>query len=30
VLTWWLGSYALVFGVMLLVFGFKLRSIVEA
>jgi uncharacterized membrane protein HdeD (DUF308 family) len=29
VLTWWLGSYALVFGVMLLVFGFKLRSIVE-
>jgi uncharacterized membrane protein HdeD (DUF308 family) len=25
VLTWWLGAYALVFGVMLLVFSFKLR-----
>ncbi|HEY8335830.1 MAG TPA: HdeD family acid-resistance protein [Tardiphaga sp.] len=26
VLTWWLGAYALVFGVALLVFSFKLRS----
>jgi uncharacterized membrane protein HdeD (DUF308 family) len=26
VLTWWLGAYALVFGVALLVAGFKLRS----
>jgi uncharacterized membrane protein HdeD (DUF308 family) len=26
VLTWWLGSYALVFGVALVVFSFKLRS----
>jgi uncharacterized membrane protein HdeD (DUF308 family) len=26
VLTWWLGAYALVFGVLLLVFGFKLRT----
>jgi uncharacterized membrane protein HdeD (DUF308 family) len=26
VLTWWLGAYALVFGVALAVFSFKLRS----
>ncbi|MBV8912636.1 MAG: HdeD family acid-resistance protein [Acetobacteraceae bacterium] len=26
VLTWWLGVYALVFGVMLLVLGFRLRA----
>ena len=26
VLTWWLGAYALVFGVALVVFSFKLRS----
>lgn len=26
VLTWWLGAYALVFGLMLTVVGFKLRS----
>jgi uncharacterized membrane protein HdeD (DUF308 family) len=26
VLTWWLGAYALVFGVSLLVLGFKLRA----
>lgn len=30
VLTWWLGAYALVFGVMLLIFGFKLRTALEA
>jgi uncharacterized membrane protein HdeD (DUF308 family) len=28
VLTWWLGLYALVFGAALMVFGFRLRSIV--
>jgi uncharacterized membrane protein HdeD (DUF308 family) len=26
VLTWWMGAYALVFGVALVVFSFKLRS----
>lgn len=26
VLTWWIGAYALVFGVALIVFSFKLRS----
>lgn len=26
VLTWWLGGYAIAFGVMLLVLGFKLRA----
>jgi len=26
VLTWWLGAYALIFGVALVVFSFKLRS----
>lgn len=26
VLTWWLGGYAIAFGAMLLVLGFKLRS----
>ena len=30
VVTWWLGAYALVFGVMLLIFGFKLRTALEA
>ncbi len=29
VLTWWLGGYALAFGVMLLILGFKLRSCKE-
>jgi uncharacterized membrane protein HdeD (DUF308 family) len=27
VLTWWLGLYALIFGVALLVFGLRLRNI---
>jgi uncharacterized membrane protein HdeD (DUF308 family) len=26
VLTWWLGAYALAFGVALVIFSFKLRS----
>jgi uncharacterized membrane protein HdeD (DUF308 family) len=26
VLTWWLGAYALVFGIMLVAVGFKLRA----
>jgi uncharacterized membrane protein HdeD (DUF308 family) len=26
VLTWWLGAYALVFGIALVIFSFKLRS----
>ncbi|HEY4162411.1 MAG TPA: DUF308 domain-containing protein, partial [Dongiaceae bacterium] len=27
VLTWWLGIYALVFGVLLVIFGFRLKAI---
>jgi uncharacterized membrane protein HdeD (DUF308 family) len=26
VLTWWLGAYALAFGILMLILGFKLRS----
>ena len=26
VLTWWIGAYALAFGVALIIFSFKLRS----
>ena len=29
VLTWWLGAYALVFGVCLVVLAFKLRARLE-
>jgi hypothetical protein len=27
VLAWWLGAYTLALGVMLLIFGFKLRHV---
>jgi uncharacterized membrane protein HdeD (DUF308 family) len=29
VLTWWLGAYALIFGVCLVVLAFKLRGRLE-
>jgi uncharacterized membrane protein HdeD (DUF308 family) len=30
VLTWWVGAYALVFGILLLIFAFKLKALRDA